>query len=167
MKKNKEIKNKISAFFKSIYTKLFEINDTPQKIALGLGLGVFLGIIPGTGPIAALFMAWILRLNQASALLGSLLTNTWLSIVTLLISIKVGSMLMGLNWQKVQQDWFLFLNQSNWLNLFKISVIKIIFPVLVGYFIVAICLGFVVYLITVVILSRIRYENQNRGNISG
>lgn len=46
-------KNRILRLLKLIYIKLFRINDTPQKIAQGFGLGVFLGILPGTGPIAA------------------------------------------------------------------------------------------------------------------
>lgn len=57
----KRIKNKssIRESFRSIYLKLFQINDTPQRIALGVGLGVFTGIIPGAGPIAALFLAML------------------------------------------------------------------------------------------------------------
>ena len=74
--------NKIREYLRLILAKLFNINDTPHKIALGLGLGVFAGILPGTGPIAAIFLALAFRANRASALLGSLLTNTWLSLVT-------------------------------------------------------------------------------------
>ena len=42
-----------------IFAKLFKINDSAQKIALGVGLGVFSGLMPGTGPAAALFLAFI------------------------------------------------------------------------------------------------------------
>lgn len=135
-----------------LYNKLFKINDTPQRIALGFGLGVFLGIIPGTGPIAALFLAFILRLNRAATLIGSLLTNTWLSVATFFLSIKVGSVIMKLNWQGVRNDWILFLEDFRWLNLFKLSVLKIILPVILGYFIVAFCLGLLAYLIILTIL---------------
>jgi uncharacterized protein (DUF2062 family) len=110
------IPHKISHFFRLLYIKLFKINDSPQRIALGLGLGVFLGIIPGTGPLAALFLALLFRVNRASALLGSLLTNTWLSIVTFLLAIKVGSFIMRLNWQSVYAD-----------------ISKAILPLIVGY----------------------------------
>lgn len=140
--------------FKLIYQKLFRINDTPQKIALGLGLGVSLGIIPGTGPLASLFLATLFRLNCASALLGSLLTNLWLSLVTFLLSLKVGSWLLGVNWQDVLYAWELFLKNFRWQDLLKISVLKTILPVMVGYFIVAFTLGFVVYLITLIILIK-------------
>lgn len=134
----------ILRFLKLIYVKLFRINDTPQRIALGLGLGVFLGILPGSGPLAALFLAFLLRVNRAAALLGSLLTNTWLSIATFLLSVKLGSAIMNLRWQEVYQK-------------------KIILPVIVGYFLVAFGLGLAVYLITLIIL---KYANKSRIHLS-
>jgi hypothetical protein len=165
MKKKKGI-NSILRFLKLIYLKLFRINDTPQKIALGLGLGVFLGILPGTGPLAALFMAFVLRVNRAGALLGSLLTNTWLSIVTFLLSIKIGSAILKNDWQEVHNRWLSFLKEFRWPVLFKISILKIILPVIVGYFVVAFCLGFLVYLIALIAITQIRHENKNRINVS-
>ena len=154
----KKKSSSIVSLFKLIYLKLFRIDDTPQRIALGLGIGVLLGILPGSGPIAALFLAWVLRVNQASALLGSLFTNTWLSIVTFILSIKVGSIITKLNWQDVQRDWMLFLKNFHWLNLCKLSVLKIILPVMIGYFIVAFCIGLMVYLITIIILTWKKHE---------
>jgi len=142
-------------FLKKLYIKLFKINDTPQRIAAGLGVGVFLGILPGTGPLAALFLAWLLRLNRASALLGSLFTNTWLSIVTLLLSVKVGAAILGLNWEETREAWMLFLKDFHWLDLLKLSALNIILPVVVGYLTVAFCLGLAVYLITWIILKAI------------
>lgn len=153
-------------FFRLLYIKLFKINDSPQRIASGLGLGVFTGIIPGTGPVAALFLAFIFRVNRASALLGSLLTNTWLSIVTFLLSVKVGSAIMDSSWQEAKEQWLLFLKDFRWLSLFKLSVLKLILPVISGYFIVAFCLGFLTYLITLAIIIKIRYENKSRVDIS-
>ncbi|PIR13657.1 MAG: hypothetical protein COV50_05635, partial [Flavobacteriales bacterium CG11_big_fil_rev_8_21_14_0_20_35_7] len=63
------------------------MNDTPQRIALGLGLGSALGMLPGTGPLAALFLAVVFKVNRASAFLGSLATNIWLSLVTFLLAL--------------------------------------------------------------------------------
>lgn len=163
--KRKEKANSIFKFFKIIYSKLFRINDAPQKIALGLGIGVFSGILPGTGPIAALFLAFILRVNRAAALLGSLATNTWLSVVTFPLSIKVGSVIMKIDWQNVYRDWAIFLKNFKFINLFKLSLLKIIFPVIVGYFTVAFCLGLGAYLITLIILTQIRYgDKTGNGN---
>ncbi len=159
MKKIQEAKNKVINFFQVIYVKLFKINDTPQRIALGFGLGVFAGIIPGTGPIAALFLAFLFRVNRAAALLGSLLTNTWLSFVTFILAVKTGASILKISWQAVYQDWLNLIKEFNWLNLFKASILKTILPVLVGYIVIALSLGFVVYLITLFVIIRIKERN--------
>jgi uncharacterized protein (DUF2062 family) len=161
MKKIKK-ENNILRLCKLTYIKIFRINDAPQKIALGLGLGVFLGIIPGTGPLAALFLAFAFRVNRAAALLGSLLTNTWLSIVAFLLSVKIGSWVMRVSWQEVRLSWYLFLREFKWSFLLKLSALKIILPVIVGYFIVAFCAGLMVYLIMLVLISRKKDENKSR-----
>ncbi len=162
--------NNILRFLKLIYIKLFRIHDTPQRIALGVGIGVFLGIIPGTGPIAAVFMALVLRVNRAAALLGSLLTNTWLSFLTFFLSIKIGASIMRVDWQDVHRNWVQFLKDFRVITLFKLATLKIILPVIIGYFVVAFCLGLIAYLVTLIIFTRIkkkvRGENKNRVNIS-
>ncbi len=150
MKKKKN--NSILRFLKLAYIKIFRINDTPQKIALGVGVGVFLGILPGTGPIAAVFMAFILRLNRAAALLGSLLTNTWLSVLTFFLSIKIGSSIIGLDWQEVNRNWAQFFKDFKFMTLFKVATLKIILPVVAGYFVISLCLGIIAYLVTLAIL---------------
>jgi uncharacterized protein (DUF2062 family) len=157
----KKTRNKILRSFKRLYLKLVRINDSPQKIALGFGSGVFLGILPGTGPIAALILAALLRINKAAALLGSLLTNTWLSLVTFLLSIRVGSAILNVDSQKVYQDWKLFLRDFHWINLFKLSVLKIILPVLCGYLIVGFFAGLLVYVVTLIILKIIKKKKRN------
>ncbi len=135
-----------------LYEKLFKINDTPQRVSLGFGLGVFLGIMPGAGPIAALTLALFLRVNRASALLGSLLTNTWLSVVTFLLSLKTGSAIMKVPWQNVQSDWAVFIKEFRLVSLFKLSALKIILPVIVGYLAVAFCCGLIVYFVVLLML---------------
>jgi len=160
--KNKRIKR----LLRFIYLKLFRINDTPARIALGLGLGVFLGILPGTGPLAALFLAFILPVNRASALLGSLITNTWLSLLTFIFAVKAGSYIMGLKWQEVYTEWVLFLKHFRLPDLFKITALKVILPVILGYILVALLIGIVVYLITLVILKNTKHENKSRADFS-
>jgi len=146
----------IRKLFVFLQHKLFNINDTPQRIALGAGLGVFTGIIPGTGPIAALFLAMFFHVNRAAALLGSLLTNTWLSLVTFFLSIKIGSAIFGMNWRDVYNNWVLFFKDFHWVRLLELSIFQIILPVILGYSIVAFCLGLLVYLITLIALKKVR-----------
>ncbi len=154
-------------FLKLIYLKLFRINDTPQKIAFGFGIGTFAGITPGIGPLAALFLAFILRANRASAILGALITNTWLSFFTFVLSIKIGSAILGLKGQDIYKEWMLILKNFHLSSLFKLSVLKIALPVILGYLVVAFIAGLIVYLITLVILTLIKHENQSRARLPG
>jgi len=158
--KGKIWRNRILRSLKFIYIKLFRIHDTPQRIALGLGLGVFLGIIPGTGPLAAIFLALVFRVNRAASLLGSLLTNTWLSIVTFLLSIKVGSAIMRVSWQDTRQNWIEFLKNFRLRDLWQLSTLKIIWPVIIGYLVVAFFLGAATYLIALIIVRQKKRRTQ-------
>lgn len=152
------LNNKIVRLFKFLYIKLFRIHDSPQRIALGFGLGVFSGIFPGTGPVAALTLAFILKVNRASALLGALITNTWLSFITLLLAIKLGSGILNVNWQEVYNNWIHLLSNFRWAGLFKISVLKIIFPVIAGYVVIGLLLGIIAYAVTLIIILRSKHK---------
>ncbi len=148
---------------KTVYQKLFKINDTPQKIAAGFGVGIFTGILPGTGPIAALFLALLFRVNRASALLGSLLTNTWLSLVTFILSVKVGSVIMNVDWRATRCQWRALLSNFHWKYLFTQSALKIALPVAIGYFLISLTLGLLAYAVALVLLyanRRIRHERK-------
>jgi len=123
------IKNRIVSFFSVLYIKLFNINDTPQKISLGLALGVALGIIPGTGPLAALFLSIFLRANRASALLGSLITNTWFSLVTFLLALRLGSAIFNISLEALRYEWRELFNDFHLGYLLKSSFLKVLLPV--------------------------------------
>jgi len=128
--------DKIKTFFKSVYLKLFKIDDTPQKVALGFGLGVFLGIFPGTGPIAAIFLSWILHVNRAASLIGCLLTNTWISFIAFILAVKCGALLFGMHWQDIRD-----------------APIKFILPVAMGYLLIGLAFGFIAYLTALFVIK--------------
>jgi len=152
--------NGFARFFKSIYLKLFRINDTPQRIAIGVGLGVFCGAFPGTGPIAALFLAFVLRLNRAAALLGSILTNTWLSIPIFLISVKLGSVITSSNYADLQRAWMALMKDFRWADLFEMSFSRIVFPVLAGYLAVSFLIGVLAYTATLAATALIKCKKR-------
>lgn len=151
-------KNKFINFFKQIYLKIVYANDSPHKVSFGLGIGVFSGILPGTGPIAALFLASILKANRASALLGSLLTNTWISLVIPVISIKIGALVTGLEWRELYSAWA----HIRFTDIFKTSIFHIILPVILGYLVVAFVASLLTYLCTLIILQWVKPLIQSR-----
>jgi uncharacterized protein (DUF2062 family) len=167
MKKKNSI-DRVFRFLKLTWIKLYRINDTPQKIALGFGLGVFLGVMPGVGILVALILSWLLRLNRIAALLGTLLTNTWISFVTLLLSIKVGSAIMGLDWHLVYENWKSLLKSFSWQKVCSVSFLEIFRPVAVGYSIVSFCLGALAYIAVLVLIVKVRNaKNKNRTHLPG
>jgi uncharacterized protein len=148
--------NKVQVFFKSIYHKLVGINDSPHKIAGGFAVGVFLGILPAAGPVASIVVAWILRVNRAAAFVGGLLTNTWLSLVTFVFAIKIGSYITGADWQKVSEQCKEIFKTFNWRAFFDASIMDILKPMFVGYAVVALIAAVIAYVAAFQIVSKRR-----------
>jgi hypothetical protein len=143
-----------------IFLKLFKVNDSPHKISLGLGLGVFAGLMPGTGPAAALFLAFVFKANRAAALFGGLLTNTWLSIVTFILAIKVGSVILNMNWQAARLQIQAVFKDFGWAKLLKLSFLEVILPLILGYLVIGLVLGVISYFLTFFIIRRNFHGNQ-------
>ncbi len=156
------MRTKISRVLKSVYLRLFRIHDTPQKIALGFALGVFSGVMPGTGPIAALFLAFVFRVNRASALLGSILTNTWLSVPVFLLSVKTGSAVTGLSYDDIRNGWSALVNDFSWINLFHAALCEVVVPIVIGYLLVSLCIGALTYA-AVFMIARHRKKRKESG----
>jgi uncharacterized protein (DUF2062 family) len=158
------MKKKNNLFFvrtlRLLYLKLFRTNDTPQKVACGLGIGVFVGILPGAGPFAAFVVAMLFRVNRAAAVLGALLTNTWTSLVTLLLAIKIGASIMSQDWRVLYGQWHALLRNFHWKSVFEEAFLRLVFPVLVGYLVIAMALGVLVYFISLFVLLK-----KGRGNM--
>ncbi|MFA5060009.1 MAG: DUF2062 domain-containing protein [Candidatus Omnitrophota bacterium] len=136
---------RIKRWLRIICHKLFEINDTPHRKALGLGLGVFLGIFPGAGPIAALTAAFVFRANRAAALLGSILTNTWLSVAVFASAVKMGSFLNKQDAQFITSEWNKLLGDFSWDKLTQKPFLDAAFAVFLGFFLISFTLGLIVY----------------------
>ncbi len=146
--------NKIKAFFQGIYHQIITMHDSPHHIALGFAWGVFLGILPFTGVVAAVTVAAIFKFNKAAALMGSLLTNAWLSIVTFVLAGKLGCMILGLDWEKIYQQAKDVIFHFSWSALFKTASFQILLPLFLGYAIVGALCGFVSYWVILFILKK-------------
>lgn len=155
--------DKIKRLTKLFYLKLFRTNDGPHKIALGFGLGAFVGAMPGIGPVVALFLAFLFRVNRASALLGSVLFNTWLSFIALLLAIKVGALVMGRNYQEIQVAWTGIFKDFKWEKLFDVSVYDVLLPIGVGYLIISLVFAAVAAAVVYVIAVRIQTRRASKG----
>ncbi|MDD5136865.1 MAG: DUF2062 domain-containing protein [Candidatus Omnitrophica bacterium] len=136
--------------------KLAGISDTPHKIATGFAIGVFLGILPFAGPVLALFVAGLLKVNRVSAFLGALVTNTWITIAAFLLSVKIGSFLFGVNQEAVRSYWAALFKNFNFSDLFKLSFFNVVLPVVTGYLVIALSVAIFSYVVVLVIVGLVK-----------
>lgn len=103
---NPKLRFKPRRFFRYLYLKLIRANDSPHKAAMGMALGVALGIFPtfGAGTILAIVLASLFKWNKASALLGSMIMNPFTTPFVWSASAFLGSFLTGYDWGKVLEE---------------------------------------------------------------
>lgn len=72
-------------------------NDSPKKVALGMGIGVLMAFSPfaGTQTISALGLSFILRANKLSALAGTLFANPFTMPIFYFFELKLGKTILG------------------------------------------------------------------------
>ena len=150
-------------WLKKISSQLLGIQDSPRKIAFGFGLGVFLGILPGAGPVASVTLALIFRVNKAAALAGSVLTNTWLSFMTFALAVKLGARLTGADWQGVYDQCTQLIKDFHFKNLFDAAILQILKPLVIGYLGVGLSAGILGYLLAYAVVGMKRKPNSGAG----
>lgn len=158
---------RIKRLGKVVYLKLFRINDSSFKIAIGFGLGVFVGVMPGAGPLIALLLAFLFRVNRASALLGSILFNTWVGFAAFLPAIRIGAGVTGLNYADVYAGWNSLLKNFRWEKLFELSVYEVLGPMALGYLIIAFVLAAAATTVVYLIALRIKSKKPNKKLLAG
>jgi uncharacterized protein (DUF2062 family) len=144
---------------KKLFLKFFLINDTPQKVAGGAALGVFLGMIPGEGVTASLVLSSIFRLNRLAAITGALATNMWTTFFVLPIATFVGAFLFNKNSHELIQHF----NQNYHLAGYKFFLSKVAFfdlalPLLVGFLVTAGIIALLAYFILLYLLKNHKME---------
>ena len=144
---------------KNIFLKFFLIGDTPQKVAGGAALGIFLGIIPGEGVTASIILSSIFRLNRLSAITGALATNMWTTVFVLPPATFVGAFLFNKNSQELIRDF----DQNYHLIGYKFLLSKAVFfdlalPLMVGFLITAGAIALLAYFILLYLLKNHKIE---------
>ena len=125
--------NKLKTFFK----KFLAIDDSPHKIALGAGLGIFFGIMPGEGVATTLVIATILRANKISATAGVLATNMWTTLFVLPFTATVGGFLFGISAQKLIAQFHQSI-EFGWRYFFGVAAFRqVALPLLSGFVLVS------------------------------
>lgn len=136
---------KIKEAFDKLYGELVNANDTPAHVAMGFAVGFLLGLMPFTGPVAAVGVAWYFRLNKAAAILGSLLSNTWLSIVVLGISLQGTAWFFRLSMADLQEKFHSIFKDFHWSHVSDPFLLKITGAVILGFVLVSLFLSVIAY----------------------
>lgn len=124
---------------KTLIKKLVRVDDSPKRIARGVAIGVFWGIIPTFG-FAILFSlptAVLLRANKFSAILGTFVANPFTTPFIYAFEYKIGQLVLKTT--PLPFSWSLF-RLENLLNLSR--------SLLVGSFLLATGMTLVTYFLT-------------------
>lgn len=150
----------IKNFIKSHYQKIIKINDSPHRIAGGFAIGIFFGILPGAGVMVAVLLAYLFRVNRAAALASSLLTNSWLGVVTFVVAVKVGAWVTGTEWHQLYSRCHNFIKHFEWEKVIDGSALPILKPLMAGYAVIGILAAVFVYIVVFVIIVRVRLRRK-------
>jgi uncharacterized protein (DUF2062 family) len=70
---------KFKGWLNHLYVELTGQKEPVEHVAFSFAVGVFIGIMPFMGIVVAIAVAFWLKLNKAAVVLGSALTNSWVS----------------------------------------------------------------------------------------
>jgi uncharacterized protein (DUF2062 family) len=96
----------------------------------------------------------LFRVNRASALVGCLITNTWISFVTFVLAVKVGALMFGLNWREVNESCSGIFHHFSLARLAELD--EVVFAVAAGYLLVSLIIGVAVYLVSLALITIFR-----------
>lgn len=143
--------DKIDRFFRHFFT----LDDSPQNIAGGAALGVFLGILPGEGVATTLIIASLLKLNKASATAGVLATNIWGTVLALPIATFVGGYIFKENPAQLSAQFDRTYHLGLKFFLSKAIFFDLALPIMVGFIISA---GIIASIFYVTIYFLLKYK---------
>jgi uncharacterized protein (DUF2062 family) len=138
---------------------LLGINDSAHRIALGMGLGLLLGVLPGTGAIAAVACAFVIHVNKAAALAGALMVNTWINVVTFPLAIAIGAFLFRIEPAAIAREWSAATRPFFWKSFFGFLLHDAVLAIVTGYAIIGLALAGIGYAVTYAIVKKARKKN--------
>jgi uncharacterized protein len=129
--------------FKLNMVRFIRLRGTPDEIAKGLALGVFIGLTPTLGfqMIIAIFLAILLRENKLAAALGVWITNPLTAPFIYALEYETGRLLLGLSRARFPAELsFSALQAMGWHVLLPLCVGSLIYGVILTPLIYAVTL---------------------------
>ena len=84
-------------YFRDRIRSIFQLNDTPHRLALTFAVGVFIAFSPTVGLhiFTCLIVAWVFRLNKLVLLTAAFINNPWTIVPLYGFCIWFGGKLIG------------------------------------------------------------------------
>jgi hypothetical protein len=136
---------------------LLQLDDTPHRIALAFGIGVWLAFFPilGIHTGLALVIAYLFRLNRAAMIVGVYVSNPWTLAPLYMAGTLVGCAIFGVSNEGLNAiDWHLH-GRAFYHALFE-SLRPYVWPFVVGNTLLGVLGGIVGYVVLREILERRR-----------
>lgn len=85
--------------FRERVTAVFHLDEEPSRLAMGMAVGVFIGVTPlyGLHTLLALVVAFLFRLNKAATITGTWLNLPWFAPFVYGFSLKLGEAILSGN----------------------------------------------------------------------
>jgi len=95
------------SYFRDKFRGIFQVKDTPHRIAMAFAVGVLIGISPliGLHFIGAFFLAWLFKLNKLITLIGASINNPWTVVPISSFNVWIGAKLIGIKKVLPDIDW--------------------------------------------------------------
>ena len=95
------------SYFRDKFRGIFQVKESPHRIALAFAVGVFMGISPllGLHYIGGIMLAWLFRLNKLVAVIGVTVNNPWTIVPISSFCAWFGAKLIGVNQVLPEVDW--------------------------------------------------------------
>jgi uncharacterized protein (DUF2062 family) len=83
--------------FRERVTAVFHLDEEPSRLAMGMAVGVFIGVTPlyGLHTLLALAVAFVFRLNKAATITGTWLNLPWFAPFVYGFSLKLGEAILS------------------------------------------------------------------------
>jgi uncharacterized protein len=93
--------------FREHVTHVLHLDEEPSRLAMGMAVGVFIGLTPlyGLHTLLALVVAWVFRLNKAATITGAWLNLPWFAPFIYAFCLKLGEAILSggvdFSWSKM------------------------------------------------------------------
>ncbi len=133
--------------FKDKFRTIFQVRDTPHRIALAFAIGVFMGISPflGLHYIGGFFIAWLVGLNKLVTMVGVSVNNPWTIVPLCSFCTWIGAKLIGIKQILPEVEW----ESVTLMNVFGtfsdfhnfIEMVKQLWPLIASFFVGSLLIG--------------------------